>query len=78
MIDSFAMTNLPQPPLYVTEEFMKLTAEAKNRIYFRFFKAKYSIGSENILFWPFMNVVFLYHFKFCRSTVDFICNDLAL
>ena len=51
VINRFAVTNLPELPLRVAEEFTEMTAESANRISFNSFKEKHPKVSPNILFW---------------------------
>ena len=51
IIDLFAVTNLPELPLCVTEEFTEMTAEPASQISFNSFKEKHPKISANINFW---------------------------
>ena len=51
IIDPFAVTNLPELPLGVAEEFTEMTAEPANQISFNSFKEKHAKISANIFFW---------------------------
>ena len=47
IIDPFAVTNLPELPFRVAEEFTEMTAEPANQISFHSFKEKY----PNTVYW---------------------------
>ena len=53
-IDSFAGTDLPQLPLLVAEEFVKITAEPTNRISLASIEEIHPNISANIHFWASM------------------------
>ena len=58
IIDPFAVINLPELPLHVTEEFTEMTAEPANQISFNSFKEKHPKISANIFFWVSMHLIY--------------------
>ena len=78
IIDPFAVTNLPELPLHVVEEFTETTAEPTNRISFNFFKntQKYqrifSFGFQCI------QLIRLCQNMYSSSSIDSVCYYLAL
>ena len=58
ILNPFADTDLPHLPLHVTEEFMDMTTEATNHIFFASLKEQYPKDSTNIPFWASMNPVY--------------------
>ena len=58
IIDPFAVTNLPELPLRVAEEFTEMTAEPANQISFNSFKEKHPKISANIFFWVSIHLIY--------------------
>ena len=77
IIDSFAVTNLPELPIRVAKKFTEVTAEPANRISFNCPK-KNTQKYQRTFFLGFNALNLSEEVSICDSTTDSICDYLAL